>query len=193
MNYESILKDLKPSQDEIDKVNKTTDKVISFLNKTCEEENIPAEALAVGSVAKNTWLSGKSDIDIFIHFPITTPMEELKEKGLYLAYKANDALNGKASEHYASHPYLTSLIDGIEVDIVPCYKINDGSELRSAVDRTILHTKYIKKHLSSSQESEVLLLKKFMDSVNNIFFSSFINMKFHFNLLIMTASYIRGK
>lgn len=165
MNYESILKDLRPSQEEIDKVNKTTDKVISFLNKICEEENIPAEALAVGSVAKNTWLSGKSDIDIFIHFPKTTPMEELKEKGLYLGYKTSDALDGKASEHYASHPYLTSIIDGIEVDIVPCYRIKDGSELKSAVDRTILHTKYIKKNLSKEQESEVLLLKKFMDSV----------------------------
>ena len=165
MNYEEILNELKPSQEEIDSVNETTDKVINFINKTCREENIPAEAVAVGSVAKNTWLSGKSDIDIFIRFPLDTDMDELKEKGLYLGYKTNDALHGEASEHYASHPYLTCEIDGNEVDIVPCYKIQDGSQLQSAVDRTILHTEYIIEHLEKSQEDEVLLLKRFMDSV----------------------------
>ena len=143
MNYELILKDLKPSQEEKDAVKKTSDKVISFINKTCEEEGIDAKAHAVGSVAKNTWLSGKSDIDIFISFPYDCEMEELKEKGLYLAYKTNDALNGNASEHYASHPYLTCDIDGFEVDIVPCYDLSGGKPIRSAVDRTILHTNYI--------------------------------------------------
>ena len=121
--------------------------------------------MAVGSVAKNTWLSGKSDIDIFISFPLDVEMDQLKEKGLYLAYKTNDALNGKANEHYASHPYLTCEIDGFEVDIVPCYAIDEGDSIVSAVDRTILHTRYIQKNLSKEQEDEVLLLKKFMDAV----------------------------
>ena len=70
MNYELILKNLRPSQEEIDAVNKTTDKVLNFINETCKEEGIDAQANAVGSVAKNTWLSGKSDIDIFISFPL---------------------------------------------------------------------------------------------------------------------------
>ena len=166
MNFELILKDLKPSQDEIDAVNETSDKVIDFINDLCKEEGIDAKAMAVGSVAKNTWLSGKSDIDIFIHFPTTVDMDYLKETGLYLAYKTNDALKGKASEHYASHPYLTCDIDGFEVDIVPCYEIEEGESIISAVDRTILHTKYIKKNLDTEEkQDEVLLLKKFMDAV----------------------------
>lgn len=164
MNYELILNDLRPNQEEIDATNKTTDKVIDFINGLCNEEGIDAKAMAVGSVAKNTWLRGKSDIDIFIHFPTTTEMDYLKETGMYLAYKTNDALNGNASEHYASHPYLTCNIDGFEVDIVPCYEIQEGESIISAVDRTILHTKYIQKHLNG-REDEVLLLKKFMDVI----------------------------
>lgn len=164
MNYELILNDLRPNQEEIDATNKTTDKVIDFINELCKEEGIDAKAMAVGSVAKNTWLRGKSDIDIFIHFPTTTEMDYLKETGMYLAYKTNDALNGNASEHYASHPYLTCNIDGFEVDIVPCYEIQEGESIISAVDRTILHTKYIQKHLNG-REDEVLLLKKFMDVI----------------------------
>ena len=165
MNYESILNELRPTPEEIEAVNETTEKVIDFINELCKKECIDAKANAVGSVAKNTWLRGKSDIDIFISFPIDTDMDELKEKGLYIAYKTNDALNGKASEHYASHPYLTCDIDGFEVDIVPCYAIEEGQSIISAVDRTILHTSYIQKHLSKEQEDEVLLLKKFMDAV----------------------------
>ena len=165
MNYESILKQLRPTSEEIDAVNGTTEKVINFINELCEKEGIDAKANAVGSVAKNTWLRGKSDIDIFISFPIETKMDDLKKNGLEIAYKANDALNGNASEHYASHPYLTCDIDGFEVDIVPCYAIEEGQSIISAVDRTILHTKYIQKHLRKEQEDEVLLLKKFMDAV----------------------------
>ena len=67
-----------------------------------------------------------------------------------------------AEHHFASHPYVTTDIEGCEVDIVPCYAINDGSELKSAVDRTILHTRYVKSNLDKSQEDEVLLLKRFM-------------------------------
>ena len=165
MNYESILNELRPTPEEIKAVDETTEKVIDFINELCDKEGIDAEANAVGSVAKKTWLSGKSDIDIFISFPIDTDMDCLKEKGLYIAHKTNDALNGNASEHYASHPYLTCDIDGFEVDIVPCYAINEGDSIISAVDRTILHTRYIQRHLSKEQEDEVLLLKKFMDAV----------------------------
>ena len=165
MNYESILKQLRPTPEEIDAVNETTEKVINFINELCEKEGIDAKANAVGSVAKNTWLRGKSDIDIFISFPIDTDMDYLKEKGLDIAYKTNEALDGNPSEHYASHPYLTCDIDGFEVDIVPCYAIGEGQSIISAVDRTILHTKYIQRHLRKEQEDEVLLLKKFMDAV----------------------------
>ena len=120
MNYELILKELKPSQEERDAIYETTKKVIDFINETCEKEGINAKANAVGSVAKNTWLKGNSDIDIFISFPYDDEMEYLKEKGLYLAYKTNEALDGKASEHYASHPYLTCDIDGyIELFCIP--------------------------------------------------------------------------
>ena len=118
MNYEFILKDIRPSKEEIETVSKTAHSILDFLNKTCREENIPAEAMFVGSFSKKTWLSGKSDIDIFIHFPLDADIDFLKEKGLYLGYKTSDYFNGTPSEHFASHPYLTSEIDGIEVDFV---------------------------------------------------------------------------
>jgi len=162
MDYTQILEDIKPSSDEKEEINNVSSRLINFLYKTCMEEGIDAKIALVGSVAKNTALKGKSDIDIFMAFPLDTDKKYLKEMGLYLAHKCSDAFDGVASHHFASHPYVTSDIEGYEVDMVPCYEIEDGSQLKSAVDRTILHTRYVKANLSESQEDEVLLLKRFM-------------------------------
>ena len=162
MDYKAILNDIKPTPEEMEKINEVSSRLINFLNETCIEEGIDAHMALVGSVAKNTALKGKFDIDIFMAFPLDTDKKYLKEKGLYLAHKCSDEFDGKASHHYASHPYVTSIIDGYEVDMVPCYEIEDGSQLKSAVDRTILHTRYVKANLSDCQKDEVLLLKKFM-------------------------------
>ena len=162
MDYNLILKDIKPSLDEKEEINNVSSKLINFLYKTCMEESIDAKIALVGSVAKNTALKGKSDIDIFIAFPLSTDKKYLKEMGLYLAHKCSDEFNGIASHHFASHPYVTADIEGYEVDMVPCYEIEDGSQLKSAVDRTILHTRYVTENLKEGQEDEVLLLKRFM-------------------------------
>lgn len=162
MDYSLILKDIKPTSEEKKEIDDISNKLMLFIQKSCDEKNISAKVSLVGSVAKNTALKGKSDIDIFIAFPLDTDKQYLKQKGLDLAHECCDAFEGTASHHFASHPYVTADINGFEVDIVPCYLIKDGSELKSAVDRTILHTKYIKSNLNENQEDEVLLLKRFM-------------------------------
>lgn len=165
MNYKTILNEIQPTTKEKEQIHTLSNNLIKYLNRILKEQNINAEALLVGSVAKNTFLRGKSDIDIFINFPLSTPMDQLKELGLKLGYQCSEEFNGKAEEHYASHPYLTSCIDGYDIDFVPCYKIKSAKQLKSAVDRTLLHTKYITYHLKEEQKSEVLLLKKFMSEI----------------------------
>ncbi|WP_458453123.1 CCA tRNA nucleotidyltransferase [Methanobrevibacter sp.] len=162
MDYEVILKDIKPTNSEKEHINKVSSNIMSFLQKTCDDNDIDANVTLVGSVAKNTALKGKSDIDIFIAFPLNTDKKILKETGLKLAHKCCDEFNSTPQHHFASHPYVTTDIEGCEVDIVPCYAIEDGSQLKSAVDRTILHTRYVKSNLDKVQEDEVLLLKRFM-------------------------------
>jgi tRNA nucleotidyltransferase (CCA-adding enzyme) len=164
-NFDEILKDIKPTYAENEKVLQLSGKSINIINRTAREEKIPGEAVLVGSVAKGTWLSGKADIDIFIKFPLHMDEKDLKKYGLILGRKCIKMMNGVAEERYASHPYVTGLVDKYEIDFVPCYAIKDGSQLKSAVDRTILHTEYVVKNLKSEQKDQVLLLKKFMESV----------------------------
>lgn len=162
MDYEDILKDIKQTDEEKQHINNVSSDIMDFLQKTCDNEGIDAEVTLVGSVAKNTALKGKSDIDIFIAFPLDSDKNYLKEKGLYLAHKCCEEFKVVPQHHFASHPYVTTEIKGCEVDIVPCYAIDNAAQLKSAVDRTILHTHYVKSNLTSSQEDEVLLLKRFM-------------------------------
>ena len=165
MDYEMILKEIKPNTNEKERVESLANSMIDFINYTAEKENIPSQALLVGSVAKNTWLSGRADIDIFLHFPLDTSLEDLKKQGLQLGYACIKKMNGTPEERYASHPYVTGHIEGYSVDFVPCYSIENSQQLKSAVDRTILHTHYIQSNLRPDQIDQVLLLKKFMEGV----------------------------
>ena len=166
INFNNILNVIKPTQEENEGVKSLSNKLINIINRTAKESNIDAEATLVGSVAKGTWLSGKADVDIFIKFHLSTSEADLKKFGLELGSKCIEEMHGKHELRYASHPYITGFIEGFEIDFVPCYIIKNAEELKSAVDRTILHTEYVLANLREKQKDEVLLLKKFMGSIH---------------------------
>ncbi|MCZ3364339.1 MULTISPECIES: CCA tRNA nucleotidyltransferase [Methanobacterium] len=166
IDFNNILNVIKPTQEENEKVKSLSDRLINIINRIAKENSIDAEATLVGSVAKGTWLSGKADVDIFMKFPLSTSEADLKRYGLELGSKCIDEMHGKHELRYASHPYITGFIEGFEIDFVPCYIIKSAEELKSAVDRTILHTEYVLAKLREKQKDEVLLLKKFMGSIH---------------------------
>ncbi|NYB52563.1 MAG: CCA tRNA nucleotidyltransferase [Methanobacteriaceae archaeon] len=170
IDFKTILEDIEPSKDDEKRVHDLSHTLMEIIDINAQKEGINAKSTLLGSVAKNTWIiskdSGKDlDIDIFIKFPLSTSLDDLKIKGLELARRCIEEAGGTYEERYASHPYLTGTIKGFQVDIVPCYDIKHGSELKSAVDRTILHTDYVMRNLKKSQEKEVRLLKRFMQMV----------------------------
>ncbi|TMS42210.1 MAG: CCA tRNA nucleotidyltransferase [Methanobacterium sp.] len=166
MNYPDIIKDIKPKKWEKKEVEELSSHLINVINDIASKKNIDAEAVLVGSVAKDTWLSGNADVDIFIKFPLKTSESYLKEKGLYLGSECMRKMGGSTEYRYASHPYVTGLIKTFEIDFVPCYDIRNTKKIKSAVDRTIPHTEYVKNNLIPGKADEVLLLKKFMDNIN---------------------------
>ena len=99
MDYAEILNDIKPTADETNQINEVSLRIINFLQDLCDKESIDAKVALVGSVAKNTALKGKFDIDIFIAFPLDTDMKFLKEKGLYLAHRCCDEFGSEPEHH----------------------------------------------------------------------------------------------
>ena len=95
MDFDALLNKIKPDKREKEKVESLADSMIDFINNLALEDGISTEAFLVGSVAKKTWLSGNADIDIFLHFPLETPLEQLKEQGLYLGHECIKYMAGK--------------------------------------------------------------------------------------------------
>jgi tRNA nucleotidyltransferase (CCA-adding enzyme) len=124
------------------------------------EKDGRAKGMVVGSVARDTWLSGDRDLDIFLLFPPDLSREELEERGLGLARGIARRFTASFHEKYAEHPYVNATIDGLDVDLVPCYEVASAAAIQSAVDRTPFHTRYISERIGPLRD-DVLLAKQF--------------------------------
>ncbi len=122
---------------------------------------VEADVLQVGSTARGTWLSGDRDIDLFVQFPTTLDREQLEEYGLTVGRHALP----EGHEEYAEHPYVTGQFRGFDVDLVPCFAVDDATEIRSAVDRTPFHNAYLEKRLDPKLRGDVRVFKRFLKGI----------------------------
>lgn len=160
MTVESdVLAKITPSVEERLRIDGIAQKLRSQVQEYLDTNDIHADLKFTGSYSKDTYLSDP-DLDLFVRFPVGTPREELEEVGLRIG---EEVLHG--TRMYADHPYITARFDGVEVDLVPCIRIEDTSTLATAVDRTPFHTEYINTHIGPNQNGQIRLLKKFMKAV----------------------------
>jgi len=114
-----------------------------------------------GSFIRDTWMRDKKEFEIFVMFPEDTPRDVLERDGLEIGKSLADKMGGTYRIAYAEHPYVRGSIMGFDVDIVPCYSLESAAHIKSAVDRTPFHNKWIAANLKPRQSSEVRLLKQF--------------------------------
>jgi len=128
-----------------------------------ERMRLKGEVCLEGSIAKDTWLRGDADIDLFILAPAEVARETLSTAYLEAARRS---LRGyRIVERFAEHPYVeASISKTAKINIVPCYKVKPPN-WKSATDRTPYHTQYVNSKLSVEARDEVRLLKRFMKGV----------------------------
>ena len=159
----SIIPSIRPSDKERHRLKTLAQRLIERINSIGKAEGLNVKGILVGSSARGTWISGEHDLDIFILFPPHVERHYLEEKGLYIARKI--ALEGDSfEERYAEHPYIHAVIDGFEVDLVPAFNVENASRIKSAVDRTPFHNKYVESRIRGL-EDDVLLLKQFQKGI----------------------------
>ena len=152
---EEVLKRIRPKEDEHNHTWVVATGILSAIEKDGR-----AKGMVVGSVARDTWLSGDRDLDIFLLFPPHLSREDLEKTGLDLARSIARRFTGIFHEKYAEHPYVNATIDGLDVDLVPCYEVPSAAAIQSAVDRTPFHTRYISDKIGPLRD-DVLLAKQF--------------------------------
>ena len=174
MDVEEILKevlnDIKPTEEEQRELKEMSKKIINKINEIIKQNpkySAIIDVVQVGSTARETHLRNNYDIDIFLVFDKKTEREILEEIGLEVGKKAVEELGGEYWTEYAEHPYTSAVIGKYSLDIVPCYRIDWGEKIISAVDRTPLHNEFVKRKLEKNKElcDDVRLLKKFLKGI----------------------------
>jgi tRNA nucleotidyltransferase (CCA-adding enzyme) len=118
------------------------------------------KTMLTGSVRKETFLAGEGDVDLFALFPHSYSKELMFEEVKGAVESAYP--KAKMEIAYAEHPYVKFYLKGKKVDVVPAYLMVEGERIKSAVDRSQLHTTYVLEKMGDEQKGEVLLLKKFL-------------------------------
>jgi tRNA nucleotidyltransferase (CCA-adding enzyme) len=158
----SVLKRVTPKDSERKRIEDLSKRLEEAVASAAEELGVKAKVRVEGSVAKDTWLSQEPDIDVFMRVSKSISHDSLGDVCLRVARKATKG--SKQVERFADHPYLEAFVEGVRVNIVPCYDVKRG-EWVGPTDRTPFHTEYINEHLTEPLRSEVRLLKKFMKGV----------------------------
>ncbi len=154
-----ILLAIEPSIEDRQKIQSLAEKLQGKASEIIETIDTKIAVSIEGSFAKDTWIRGEADIDLFLLFPPEVVRKEFESLALEIGEKI--LAPNKTQRRFAEHPYLETKIDDIRVNVVPAYKVRRG-HWKSATDRTPFHTKYIKKKLEAVKRQEVRLLKQFM-------------------------------
>jgi len=147
-----------PSEEERRETILFSSAMVEKLKIQLRESGFEAEVQVQGSIAKDTWLAGEKDVDIFILLPRTCARNDFQK----VLNVVKSMAGGNWLEAYAEHPYVEARMDGYTIDFVPSFKIEKAEEAKSSVDRTPLHTEYVRKHLDQKTRDEVRLVKRFM-------------------------------
>lgn len=157
----SVRERVRPTAAERSTLEETVERVIERTEAALAELPVAADVIRVGSTARDTWLRGDRDIDIFVRFPPSLEREALEEYGIEVGRTVLP--NGRLE--YAEHPYVTAEFAGYSVDLVPCFAVESGAEIQSAVDRTPFHAEYVREALTEELANDVRVLKRFCEAI----------------------------
>ncbi|MEK6856404.1 MAG: nucleotidyltransferase domain-containing protein, partial [Nanoarchaeota archaeon] len=168
-----ILEKVVPGKEE----SKIMDKAAGHFIKKLNAELKNAKAILGGSVAKNTFLKGDYDIDIFVQFE----KEKYKNKDISVilhtklkkVFKSAAKISGLHKLH-GSRDYFQIRQDPFTFEVIPILKIAKAGEAENITDISPLHTEWVKQH--NRLTDEIRLTKAFCKA----------------NRLYGAESYIRG-
>ena len=148
-----------PNHRQRKKVDKIANQVFSLVNKEAEKQKSVTSVHFGGSYAKETWTPEKMDVDIFVKFKTTTTEKNFEKIGRNIGF---DSLKKfKPYVRYSEHPFVEANIDGVGVNVVPCYDIKKG-QWKSAADRSTFHTEFMSEKLTGLMKDEIKVLKCFL-------------------------------
>ena len=131
-------------------------KVKKFLEKI---KNNDIKFFVGGSYAKNTFLKGNLDIDVFARFNYKNYRyaDISKELGKFLRTKFK-----RVETVHGSRDYFHIKFEGLTFEIVPVLKIRKTEMAENIMDVSPLHVKFVKRKTNKKLQNDIRLFKQFL-------------------------------
>ena len=152
---------VEPDPAEREALDAAVERLVSRVEDAVADLPVETEIVLAGSTARDTWLAGDRDVDLFVCFPPDLDREQLESYGLQIGHEALP----ESHEEYAEHPYVVGDFEGFQVDLVPCYAVDDATDIQSAVDRTPFHTRYVAERLTPDLAGDVRVCKQLFEAI----------------------------
>ena len=136
-NFMDIITKITPSKKEYDNVNKAINDFFKKI-KTKLKDAVPELG---GSMAKDTWLSGDHDIDVFVRFPY----KKYKDKDISKEMQ-NRLKNIKHEVMHGSRDYLQIKQGKYLFELIPVLSIHHSSMHMNITDVSPLHARFVKRN-----------------------------------------------
>jgi tRNA nucleotidyltransferase (CCA-adding enzyme) len=150
-----------PLPTEVERIRSLAESLLSKTKRAAARFPETRGVVMGGSYAKGTWLPRHVDLDIFVKFDPSISEDRFEEVGLDVGATATRGY--PAGKKFAQHPYTEATVEGVRVNIVPCFAVKAG-EWMSAADRSLFHVRLVGR-LPGEKKIEVRLLKLFMNAV----------------------------
>jgi len=165
-----VLERIRPNVSERTKWNVVVDDFLSKLNKGL----VDATAIVGGSGAKDTWLAGNADIDVFVRYDgsfsrRSGELADLLEKVLAKVFSGC-----KKERVHGSRDYFKFEYKGLSFEVVPILKIGKADEAVNITDVSPLHTEWVNAH-GEGLKDEIRLAKQFCKAQGVYGAESYIN------------------
>jgi tRNA nucleotidyltransferase (CCA-adding enzyme) len=152
-----ILKKIRPSTKERKRLKKSIGSFLKRLNSKLKD----AWGILGGSGAKDTWLSGSYDVDIFVQFDYP----KFKDKSEQLSAHLERALKlafpkAKLERLHGSRDYFQLSFEGLDFEVVPSLNVRKPEEALNITDLSHLHSGWINAHTKNLKD-DIRLSKQF--------------------------------
>ncbi len=164
ITMKEILSKIKPSPAERQHFKRITAEFLQKLNSTLKKGKVNATAILGGSGAKDTWLAGNHDIDIFVHFDYqkyaarTTELSEILKPGIAKAFPGKKIIRLHGSRDYFQLQY-----QGSTFEVIPILNLRKAAQAKNITDVSPLHARWVNKNARKLKD-EIRLAKQFFRS-----------------------------
>lgn len=148
-----VLTDSKPSQEEKEALQTKIDNFIVKINKNIKD----AKAILGGSGAKDTWLKGAHDADIFVKFNYSKYQDKSEQLSDILEKHLKKIF--KYKRLHGSRDYFQINEKGFIFEVVPILDIKTAQQAKNITDVSPLHSQWVNKY--PKLKDEIRLTKSF--------------------------------